>query len=166
VKPKLAAAVRDTFDAELGLHDELRKVGERHAAEHDVFHTCRTLVLQGEARRASLREAVARRPGLDLPAAPGAGGLGEVASALRQAVSAATGRTPVTGMQLLADLRGLYLVAAGCEIEWTILGQGAKSSRDEELIKVFAVACEEVVGVMRWVKTKIKLAAPQVLSAG
>ena len=41
---KIALAMRDVRDAEAELGDELGRIGERHRADHDVFHISRTLI--------------------------------------------------------------------------------------------------------------------------
>jgi hypothetical protein len=34
------------------------------------------------------------------------------------------------------------------------------------VIEMFSACCEEIVGQTRWIKTKIKLSAPQVVATG
>jgi hypothetical protein len=67
---------------------------------------------------------------------------------------------------LLHDLRQLFLAASDCEIAWTIVGQCAKAARDEELEEIFIKSFDEVAAQLRWIKTKIKLAAPQAITVG
>jgi hypothetical protein len=164
MKPKLVAALREVFDAESDLAAEHRKVGERHAADHDVFHICTTLAEQCDERRGRIR-AVAAAAGEPLPQ-PDRHPTGHSwIAAIRRAAAEATGRTDIVAPMLLDDLRQLFLFAADCEIAWTIVGQGAKAAREQEVVALFSECCEEVTGQMRWVKTKIKLAAPQAVTS-
>jgi hypothetical protein len=165
MKPKLLAALREVLDAEVELAEEYRKVGERHAADHDVFHLCHTLALQCEAHAGRIRE-VATAAGHDLPDGGHESFAHGLIAALRRKTSEANGRTDKTGPLLLHDLRHLFVLVSDCEIAWTIVGQGAKASREQDVVELFSTCCEEVVGQMRWIKTKIKLAAPQVVAAG
>src|SRR5207253_6670925 len=89
-----------------------------------------------------------------------------LAAVLRRRASAAMGRSDKGGPLLLRDLRHLFVLASDCELAWTILAQGAKAAREAELVELATTGCEEVVGQLRWIKTKIKLAAPQVVAVG
>ena len=167
MKPKLAAAVKDLHEAELSLASEYRRIGERHAADHDVFHICHTLAQQCDAHAHALTSFASTR-GVRLDESPAGDDSPwrSFLSTLRRSVSTVTGRSDKTGPLLLSDLRHLFTAASDCEIAWTIVGQGAKASRDDELEQLFTECCEETAGQLRWIKTKIKLAAPQVLTVG
>jgi len=41
---KIGLAIRDVPDAEVAVADALGPIGERHRADHDVFHLSRTLI--------------------------------------------------------------------------------------------------------------------------
>jgi hypothetical protein len=85
---------------------------------------------------------------------------------LRQAGVRLTGGGEASGLVLLHDLRDLYLCAQHAEIAWTILLQAAKAARDQRLIEV-ATACHEHAETRgRWLRTRIKETAPQVLATG
>jgi hypothetical protein len=50
-----------------------------------------------------------------------------------------------------------------CDITWTMIGQAAQGARDVELVEV-AKACEgETATQLKWLKTRMKQAAPQAL---
>ena len=54
-------------------------------------------------------------------------------------------------------------MATECDVAWTLVGQAAQGARDAEL---FAVAgeCEgETATQLKWLKTRMKQAAPQAL---
>ena len=74
-------------------------------------------------------------------------------------------RAPATGgLGLLRDLQDLYLMAAECDIAWTLVGQAAKALRDDDLLDVGARRCEsETAMQLQWLRTRMKQAAPQAL---
>ena len=162
---RLGMALKELHEAEAELAGEFGKVGERHAAEHDVYHVSLTLAKQCHAHAEKLR-AVADRYGERLPATdplePGEGLL----AGLRRKGSELTGRQPPAGMLLLRDLRKLYLMAQECEIGWVMVGQGAKAARDEQLLATVSECQEETTVQVKWLKTRIKEAAPQALTVG
>jgi hypothetical protein len=64
---------------------------------------------------------------------------------------------------LLRDLQDLYLMATECDITWTMVGQAAQGARDTDLVEVVK-ACEgETATQLKWLKTRMKQAAPQAL---
>jgi hypothetical protein len=67
------------------------------------------------------------------------------------------------GLGLLRDLQDLYLMATECDITWTMVGQAAQGARDTGLFEVVK-ACEgETSTQLKWLKTRMKQAAPQAL---
>lgn len=64
---------------------------------------------------------------------------------------------------LLRDLHDLYLMAAECDIVWTLVGQAAQGARDPDLLDTVH-QCEGAAAIqMRWAKGQMKQAAPQTL---
>jgi hypothetical protein len=160
---KLGAAVAGLVEAEVGLASELRKVGERHAADHDVFHLTATLAQECDTHADALRPVAER-----LGASPDDRNsvAHDLAAKLRRGMSTLTGRSEPAALLLLEDLRRLFVLVSDVHIRWLIVGQGAKASRDGELLRLFQQHCEETTGQMRWLTTRIKTAAPQVLTVG
>ena len=162
---RLGMALKELHEAETELAEEFRTVGERHAAEHDVYHVCATMAKQCHAHAEQLRPAAARYdeelPEQD-PPEPGEGLL----AGLRRKGSELTGRQPPAGVLLLRDLRRLYLMAQECEIDWVLVGQGAKAARDRELLETVTECMEQTAVQVKWLKTRIKEAAPQTLTVG
>jgi hypothetical protein len=161
----MRAALEDLHDASTELAAQYRAVGERHAADPDVFHMCETLAKQCEAQAAALRSAAARYDA-QVDDDSGGGLFADLAALVRRTSSAAMGRTAKAGPLLLRDLRKLFVLACDCELAWTIVSQGAKAARDKELVELCRTCCEEVNGQVRWIKTRTKVAAPQVLVTG
>jgi hypothetical protein len=89
-----------------------------------------------------------------------------VLGGLRRKGSELTGRQPPAGVLLLRDLRRLYLMARECEIDWEMVGQAAKAARDRELIATVAECMEQTAVQAKWLKTRLKEAAPQTLTVG
>jgi hypothetical protein len=54
-------------------------------------------------------------------------------------------------------------MAAECDISWTLVGQAAKGARDDELDAVVG-RCEGGTAIqVKWLRTRMKQAAPQAL---
>jgi hypothetical protein len=136
--------------AETQLAAAYREVGEAHAAEADVFHLTRTLAQQCEAHAERLAEFVER--------------YGEEAGEEPERLHAELfAGTRSGGLGLLRDLHDLYVMAAQCDIAWTLVGQAARGLRDDGLLGVVS-ACEgETATQMQWLRTRMKQAAPQAL---
>jgi hypothetical protein len=162
---KLDVAIEEVYAAEARLARELLALGERHKADHDVYHLTRTLAERAQARLAALAPH-AERYGASVDSdAPGEGGAGGVISALREKGSELAGRRSSTGLLLLRDVRKLHLLAAEASINWTILGQGAQAARDSELLATVTESHPETLRALRWTTTKLKETAPQVLTS-
>jgi hypothetical protein len=85
---------------------------------------------------------------------------------LRRKSSELLSRSEAPGLLLLSDLRELYLSAQGAELAWTVLGQAAKVARDQELVAVASAGAEGAVRCVKWLRTRIKEAVPQILATG
>lgn len=127
-----------------------REVGEGHRDEHDVFHQCQRLAKQCDAHAESLAP-FARRYGEDAPDEP---------ERLHSTLFEGTREGP---LGLLRDLHDLYLMACECDITWTLVGQAAQGARDAELLEVVQTCEGETATQLKWLKSRMKEAAPQVL---
>ena len=136
--------------AELNLAEGFRKVGEAHAAEADVYHTCNTLAKQCEAHAEELQPFV-EGYGEERPEEP------------KNLCHELFAETRSGGLGLLRDLQDLYLLANACDISWTMIGQAAQGARDRDLLETVN-ACEgQTATQIKWLKTRMKQAAPQAL---
>jgi hypothetical protein len=134
--------------AELDLAEGFRKIGEAHAA--DVYHACNTLAKQCEAHAEEL-EPFVERYGEEKPEEP------------ENLYHEFFDETRSGGLGLLRDLHDLYLMAHACDISWTMIGQAAQGARDRELLETVN-ACEgQTATQIKWLKTRMKQAAPQAL---
>ena len=152
---KIALAIAAVRDAEAVLGAELGRIGERHRADHDVFHLSHTLIGWHHANLAALAP-FGERYGVDGPAEPPAGARAEP--------SGSSGRRPEAGEVLLRDLRHLHLLYAAASIDWVLLGQGAQAVRGCELLRVVDECHPRTLRGLKWTLTQLKTAAPQVLA--
>ncbi|QIN77605.1 hypothetical protein GBA65_02760 [Rubrobacter marinus] len=138
--------------AETNLAEGLRKVGEAHAADTDIYHTADTLAKQCEAHAEALAPFLDRY-GEEAPTEPD------------RLFHQLFDETRQGGLGLLRDLHDLYLMANACDIAWTMIGQAAQGARDVELLDT-VTACERQTAIqIKWLKTRMKQAAPQALLA-
>jgi hypothetical protein len=66
-------------------------------------------------------------------------------------------------LALLRDLQDLYLMASECDICWTLIGQAAQGARDDELLEAVQRCEGETAIQVKWLRTRMKQAAPQAL---
>lgn len=161
---KLDKAIDDARDAELELAKELRKVGERHAVEHDLYHLSHTLARRCDEHVERLRPFAAHYGADDAPA--DAGETPTILERLRRTSAELLGRSEATGMLLLRDLRNVYLQAQEAELAWVILAQAAQAARDRDLLTTVSEIHEEAEARGKWLRTRIKESSPQILVAG
>lgn len=162
---KIAVALEELRDAEHELAAELRKVGERHRADQDVFHLTRTLSGWTEQR---IRRLAPHAERYDVDLDPDEADPGEphgVLARLRAAGSELVGRQPEPGVLLLRDIRDLHLAAARVSLAWTVLGQGAQAVSDGELLAVTTACHPQAIRTVKWTVQKVKDASPQVLAS-
>jgi hypothetical protein len=136
--------------AQTNLAGAFRETADGHAAEVDVAHLCRTLARQCDAHAERLRPFVDRY-GEHAPEEP---------DRLHSEIFRGT-RTG--GLGLLRDLQDLYLMAAECDITWTVVGQAARGLRDTKLVEVVRGCEGETATQLKWLRTRMKQAAPQAL---
>jgi hypothetical protein len=132
------------------LGEAFGEVAEAHRDESDVSHTCRRLAEQC-AEHARQLEPFARRYAEEAPDEP------------ERLHSELFGGTRSGGLGLLRDLHDLYLLAAECDISWTIVGQAAQGVRDEDLLSVVQGCEGETAIQLKWLRGRMKQAAPQAL---
>jgi len=136
--------------AQTDLAAAFREVADAHAEEVDVFHLCGKLAAECEAHAEKLGP-FAERYGEDAPDEPDRLH-GELFSGSRSG-----------GLGLLRDLHDLYVMASFCDIAWTLVGQAAQGARDTDLLEVVQGCEGETATQLKWLKTRMKQAAPQAL---
>jgi hypothetical protein len=136
--------------AEMDLASAFREVGEGHSAEPDVLTLCRKLAGWCDAHAERLKP-FADRYGEGAPTEPD------------RLYSELFRGTRTGGLGLLRDLHDLYLMACECDMAWTLVGQAAQAARDAELLQVVNGCESETAVQLKWLKTRMKQAAPQTL---
>jgi hypothetical protein len=136
--------------AELELAEAFREVAAAHADEADVHQLCGRLAQQCDAHAERLQ--------------PFAERYGEAQEDEPDRLHSELFRGARDGpLALLRDLHDLYLMAAECDVAWTLVGQAAQGARDDDLF-ASVQACEgETATQLRWLLTRMKQAAPQAL---
>jgi hypothetical protein len=160
---KLDEAINGVRQAESDLARRLRTVGERHAAEQDVFHLGHTLAKQCAehvGRLAPFAERYGARSGEIDPESSG------LLESVRHKGAELIGRSTLSGSVLLHDLRGLYLAAQETEIAWVMLIQAAQAVHDADLLAAAGPCHAETETCAKWARSRIKELAPQVYAAG
>ena len=136
--------------AQCTLADAFRDVGKAHGDEPDVHHLCQRLAKQC-TEHAERLEPFAHRYSEQAPDEP---------ERLHSELFRGTRSGPIG---LLRDLQDLYLMAAECDICWTLVGQAAQGARDEDLLQVVRRCEGETAIQLTWLRTRMKQAAPQAL---
>ncbi|BEL04151.1 hypothetical protein Q0Z83_023420 [Actinoplanes sichuanensis] len=136
--------------SQTNLADAFRQVADAHAAEPDVLHLCRRQATICD-RHAELLKPFAHRYAEDAPDEPD------------RLHSQLFSGTRTGGIGLLRDLQDLYLMAAECDICWTVVGQAARGARDLDLQQVVQQCESETSTQLAWLRTRMKAAAPQAL---
>lgn len=129
-----------------------RQLADGHGSEPDVYHLSLMLAAQCDRHEEALRSAIERygEAGDDEPERIHAGEMSE-------------SRTGPLG--LLRDLQDVYLLASLVDVTWAMVKQAAQGLRDEDLLKVVGDCDGETALQLRWLKTRMSQAAPQVLIA-
>jgi hypothetical protein len=152
---KIGTLIEQLHDAELGLADDYRKVGERHAAEHELWYGCHSLAEQCEGRAAELRKA-GERYGERIGEPHESEMLRNLMAHVRHATADLVGRSATTGLLMLRDLRHLYTAAEEVSFYWIALGQVAQAKRDAELLETVDVLHRQLLTQVKWLKTRVK----------
>jgi hypothetical protein len=161
---KLDIAIDEVMDAETELARKLHSIGERHATEHDLYHMSHTLTRQCTDHLEQLTPMAAKYGGHTHTGEPNR--ISGLLNALRRTGARLTGRAEASGLLLLNDLRSLYLTAQHAEICWVVLLQAAEAARDQRLIELVTECHEHAELRGKWLRTRIKETAPQVLATG
>jgi hypothetical protein len=151
---KLGPLLTGLRKLEVALAEEYRTIGERHTAEHDVYHQCQTFALGCE------RHADALEPQATRYRENGVASWDRLVDSVHRTGAAAN------GLILLRDLQALLLAAEEISITWVMAGQAAQAARDAELLDTVTRYHTETELQVKWLTTRIKVAAPQTLVTG
>jgi hypothetical protein len=159
---KLDWAIRELHRSEQELRQELLRVAERHAADHDIYYMARDLAAWSAAHVEQLA-AIGRRYGLELNADDADGA--SVTEQLREESARLLGRRPEPALLLLRDVRQVHLKAAGVSLDWELLAQAAQGAKHLELLELAERCHPDTLRQMRWANAKLKESSTQALLA-
>jgi hypothetical protein len=137
--------------AEQDLAAGFRRVAEAHAQEVDVYHLCKALFAKQCETHAEQLKPFVERYGEQKPEEP------------EQLYHQFFDRTRSGSLGLLRDMHDLYLMANACDIAWTMIGQAAQGLGDRELLEVVESCEKETANQVKWINSRMKVAAPQTL---
>jgi len=157
---RLRAAIEHLHGSTLDLAETLSTIAQRHATDHDLFHMGRLLSKRCAGLGPLLEPFRIQEPRDD------AGRAEEslsTPSTVRRGVGEVSDAAGQPGPILLRDLREAEIEAHACVTGWVVVHQGAMAARDQTLLDVCAVGMDETRRIERWLTTRIKESAPQIL---
>jgi hypothetical protein len=133
-----------------GTETGAREVADRHGDEPDVVHQCRLQASWSAHHAAELGPFVQQ--------------YGEHADGEPERLYSAIFRGTCQGaLALLRDLHDLYLMMTECELSWVLVRQAAAGLRDSELLDLVGRCDGDTSRQLKWLRTRMKQAAPQAL---
>lgn len=157
----VAVVLQDLHEAEVHLHLELQRIGERHAADHEIAHIVRDLAAWS-ARHVEKLASEGRRFGVELGAV--ARSTNPLAAGVRRKGSELMGRRHASAVLLVNDLRQIFGEASLVHLDWVLLGQLAKATRDEALLTLAEECRAESERQLVWAETKLKESVVQAMA--
>lgn len=161
----IGVAIDGVQEAERDLSRRLLRCSQRHVAESDVYRQAQSRAEQSATHLERLRpfaERYGTEPVDDTARAVEPGPL----ASMREKASQLLARSEASGLVLVADLRDTYLAAQHAEIGWTLLLQSARAMRDNDLVGAATECHQQTELTAKWLRTKLKVAAPQAFAAG
>ena len=157
----VGVVLQDLHDAEVHLHLELQRIGERHAADHEIAHVVRDLAAWS-ADHVERLAGEARRFGLELDTAAPA--TNPLVAGVRRKSSELLGRRHASAVLLVNDLRQLFGQVSLVHLDWVLLGQLAQATRDESLLSVSESCRAETERQLTWTETRLKESVVQAMA--
>ena len=161
---KIGLMIEQLADSEHELADKLMEVGERHAADQDVFHLTKTLARIEQGHIDALAPH-AERYDVQLERTADDPGPSRFERTVVEGGARLLRRRSEPALELLRDLRALHLLAAGASLDWTALGQAAQAAGDSRLLEVVTIGHSQTLRTLKWTTYRLKEAAPQTLTS-
>lgn len=158
---KVALLLRVLHDAEHDLAAELRRLGERHRTEHEVYHLTRDLAAWSQEHVRLIAE-TGGRLGVQLDEEPTESG---PLSRVREKAAELLGHQQELGLLLLRDLRRIHLDCVGLSVDWELLAQTAQAMKNDELLALARRCHPDTLRQARWANGMIKVISPQVMTS-
>lgn len=160
---KVGAAIEELHRVESHLHEALLGLADRHKADHEVFHVARDLARWSAEHLGELARLGAH---YDLDLDPEPRHRSDLLARVVQKGSELAGRHHEPALLLLADLRHLHRVAAGCSLDWEVLAQTAQATQDLDLLDLCQDAHPQTLRQLRWANAKVKEISAQAMVTG
>lgn len=157
----VAVVLADLHAAETHLHLELQRMGERHSADHDVAHVTRDLAAWSAGHVERLASE-GRRFDLELGGSPPS--TNPLAAGVRRKSSELMGRRHAPAVLLVNDLRQVYGDASLVKLDWELLAQLAKATRDQSLLTMAETCRAETERQLAWAEGKLKESVVQAMA--
>ncbi len=104
---------------------------------------------------------VGQRYGVDLDPEPA--GDPTLLERVRDGVSDHLGRRSAPALDLLRDLRSIYVHASGVSVDWELVAQAAQGVKDHELLQLAQSCHPDTLRQARWANSMLKEHATQLL---
>ncbi len=160
----IEGVLRQLHHGEENLGKELLVIGERHRVNHEVAHVTTDLARWSYQNLQAL-SSLASSYGSFLEEIKDEREKGGPLTSMREMAANALGHRPGAALVLLRDLRGLYLMASGNNVNWIMLGQAAQACRDSQLLDVVTTCHPRTLRQLKWCNATIKALSPQTLSS-
>ena len=157
----VGVVLQDLHEAELHLNLELQRIGERHAADHEIAHVVRDLAAWSE-RHVERLASEGRRFGLELGEVPRS--TNPLVAGVRRKSSELMGRRHASAVLLVNDLRQVFGEVSLVHLDWVLLGQLAKATRDQALLTLAEECRAESERQLTWAETKLKESVVQAMA--
>lgn len=145
---KIGMLLTEIHRNESALVRELLELADRHRAIHEVHHVARDLARWSVGHVEQLAE-VAPAHGEELSA---------------HAPADVSASAPASSsMDMLSDLRSVYMNAAGISVQWVMLGQAAQALQLDDVLSMIDRCHPGTLRQMRWAATSLKQQSTQIL---
>jgi hypothetical protein len=147
------------------LAHDLNTLGERHKADHDVYHLTGVLLRIAHTNLERLAPH-AERYGVAIDTDDGPDHHAPtLAGKAREKTAELIGRRPEPSLVLIHDLRTLHMLYAEASINYVIISQAAQAAADTELLDAISACHAQTLRGMKWTVTRLKTAAPHALTS-
>jgi hypothetical protein len=130
-----------------------RQIASGHGAEPDIHFLCLSLAAKCDKHVGALAPMIAKYGEADSDEEP---------ERLHADTLSETRSGP---LGMLRDLQDLYLLANLVDVTWMMVKQAAQGLRDDDLLHVVNRCEGDTARQIKWIKTRMKQAAPQALIA-
>jgi hypothetical protein len=161
---KTAIPFKQTRAAEAALGDAWLRVGERQSADQEWIYQARHFHQQCLDHIERLAE-FAPKYGTDVDLKQDGDRIHGLLGKTRHKISELVGRRPESGLLLMRDQRMLFTLAYATSFHWIVMGQVAQACRDADLLTMVSQCHKQTLTQVKWLKSEIKVASPQVFCA-